>query len=123
MLNNNRLCPGCMKDNGGESVCSICGYDSSNNNPPDKLPTRFIIRDRYYVGKVLFSNSESTVYLGFDSVENKAVNIREFFPYGLAERNPDKTVFVSRQAQYAFNEGLMRFLDINHKSSVGLFRV
>ncbi len=115
MLNINRLCPGCMKDNGGESVCSICGYDSSNNNPPDKLPARFIIRDRYYVGKVLFSNSESTVYLGFDTVENKAVNIREFFPYGLAERNPDKTVFVSRQAQYAFNEGLMSFLDINRR--------
>lgn len=115
MLNFNRLCPGCMKDNGGESVCSICGYDSSNNNPPDKLPARFIIRDRYYVGKILFSNAECTVYLGFDSVENKTVNIKEFFPYGLAERNPDKTVFVSRQAQYAFNDGLMKFLDINRK--------
>ena len=115
MLNINRLCPGCMKDNSGESVCSICGYNASSNNPPDKLPVRFIIRDRYYVGKVLFANSESTVYLGYDTVENKPVSIKEFFPFGLCERNPDKTVFASKAAQYAFNEGLMDFVETNRK--------
>ena len=115
MQNFERLCPGCMKDNAGQSVCGICGYDSAKNNPPDKLPTRFIIRDRYFVGKMLYSNTESTVYLGFDSIQNKTVNIKEYFPTGLARRNPDKTVFVSREAQYAYNEGLIEFMDINKK--------
>ncbi|MBO4734577.1 MAG: PASTA domain-containing protein, partial [Clostridia bacterium] len=115
MLNFDRLCPGCMKDNAGNSVCSICGYDSAKGNAPDKLPVRFIIRDRYFVGRTLYSNSESTIYLGFDSIENKAVNIKEYFPAGLAQRNPDKTVFVPREAQLAFNEGLLDFISVNKK--------
>lgn len=115
MANFDRLCPGCMKDNAGQGICSICGYDASKGNAPDKLPVKFIIRDRYFVGKTIFSNSESTIYLGFDGIENKAVSIKEYFPAGIAGRNPDKTVFVPREAQLAFNEGLLEFIDINKK--------
>ncbi|MBR4909977.1 MAG: PASTA domain-containing protein [Clostridia bacterium] len=115
MVNTDRLCPGCMKDNGGETVCSLCGWDSSKSNAPDKLPIRFIIRDRYVIGKTLFSDTESTVYLGFDTAENRAVSIKEFFPAGLAQRNPDNTVFVPREAQFAYNEALIEFIETNKK--------
>lgn len=115
MINFNRLCPGCMKDNEGKEVCGLCGFDSSKGNPPDKLPLRFVIRNRYFVGKVLFSDNETTVYLGFDSIENKPVNIKEYYPAGIAQRNPDKTVFVPREAQFAFNEGLMDYIAVNKK--------
>ena len=115
MLNTDRLCPGCMKDNSGESICSVCGYDSKKGNPPDKLPARFIIRDRYFVGKVLYSDLSSTVYLGFDMIENKTVNIKEYFPSLIAQRNPDKTVFVVKDNQFVFNEGIMEFIEINKK--------
>lgn len=115
MLNTDRLCPGCMKDNSSESVCSACGYDSQKGNPPDKLPARFIIRDRYFVGKVLYSDLSSAVYLGFDIIENKTVNIKEYFPSLIAQRNPDKTVFVVRDNQFVFSEGLMEFIEINKK--------
>ena len=33
MINTERLCPGCMNDNGGEKICPICGYDSASRNP------------------------------------------------------------------------------------------
>ena len=115
MVNFERLCPGCMKDNAGGKVCGICGYDSDKGNAPDKLPVKFVIRDRYFVGKTVFSNSESTIYLGFDSIENKPVNIKEYFPAGIALRNPDKTVSSSRETQFAFNEGLLRFTAVNKK--------
>ena len=115
MLRTDRLCPGCMKDNSGEQICSICGYDLSKNNPSDKLPVKFIIRDRYFVGKMLYSDSECTIYLGFDCIENKAVNIKEYFPSSLAQRNPDKTVSVKHDAQFAFNEGLLEFIQNNKK--------
>ena len=115
MVNTDRLCPGCMKDNSGEQICSVCGYDAAKGNAPDKLPVKFIIRDRYFVGKTLYSDSESTIYLGFDCIENKAVNIKEYFPSGLAQRNPDKTVSVQREAQFAFNRGLLDFIQNNKK--------
>lgn len=114
-MNIDRICPNCMKDNGGKTVCDFCGWDSTKNNGPDKLPVRFVIRDRYFVGKTLYSDCESIVYLGFDTIENKAVNIKEYFPAGIAIRNPDKTVYVPKEFQFAFNDGLIRFLDINRK--------
>ena len=115
MANYNRLCPGCMKDNEGKQICSFCGFDSSKDNPPDKLPLRFLIRDRYFVGKVLFSDDESTVYLGYDCIENRPVNIKEYYPATISRRNPDRTVFIPREAQYLFNKGLMEFISVNKK--------
>ncbi|MBO4693024.1 MAG: PASTA domain-containing protein [Clostridia bacterium] len=110
-----RLCPGCMKDNGGQSVCGVCGYDSTKGNAPDKLPLRFIIRDRYFVGRVIYSDVFMTVYLGFDTIENKSVSIKEYFPKSIAERNPDKTVYVSQQYQFDYNNGLIQFIEVNRK--------
>lgn len=115
MINTDRLCPGCMKDNSGEQICSVCGYDAAKGNAPDKLPVKFIIRDRYFVGKTLYSDAEITIYLGFDCIENKPVNIKEYFPAEFAQRNPDKTVSVRREAQFAFNQGLLDFIQNNKK--------
>lgn len=119
MLDFDRICPGCMKDNAGQSICSLCGYDSSKGNPADRLPIKFIIRDRYFVGKTLFTDSQCTVYLGFDTIGNRTVNIKEYFPQNIAKRGPDKSVFVSREAQFAYNEGLLEFIKLN-KQLTGL---
>lgn len=115
MANTDRLCPGCMKDNGGQRVCSVCGYDSSRNNPSDKLPVRFMIRDRYFIGRVIYSDAQSTIYLGFDTIENKAVSVKEYFPVGIAGRNPDKTVYAAPESQFPYNEGLINFVELNKK--------
>ncbi len=115
MLNTDRLCMGCMNDNGGEAVCSICGWDANTANDNDKLPVRFALSDRYTVGRVLKSNPESTVYIGWDNTTATAVNIREYFPSSAAVRNPDKTVSMVSGMEYVFNEGLMSFMEINKK--------
>ena len=49
--------------------------------------------------------------------DDTAVSIREYFPAGFAERNPDKTVAIVGGGEYIFNEGLMEFMDINRKIS------
>lgn len=115
MLNTERLCPGCMNDNGGEKVCPICGYDSSRRNPEDCLPARFTLADRYFVGKSKFQNGEGITYIGWDIQQNSVVNIREYFPAGFAQRNPDKTVSIINGGKYTFNEGLMEFMEINRQ--------
>ncbi len=115
MINTDRLCMGCMNDNGGEAVCSICGWDSSSKNDADKLPLRFVLSDRYTVGRVIKSNPESTVYMGYDNTENIPVNIREYFPKDACVRNPDKTVSMVEGKEFIYNEGLMSFMEINKK--------
>lgn len=112
MLNTERLCLGCMNDNGGEKICPICGYDSATKNPEDCLPAKFFIRNRYLVGKVTDINGEGITYIGWDNSSNTIINIKEYFPTDFAHRNPDKTVSMIKGNEYTFNEGLLEFKDI-----------
>lgn len=115
MLNTDKLCPGCMNDNGGEKICSFCGYDAASKNDADKLSTRFWLAERYMVGKVLSVSSEGVTYLGWDNIENVPVNIKEYFPSGVAHRNEDLSVTMDVNHKFAFNEGLMAFMELNKK--------
>ncbi len=113
MINTENLCMGCMNDNGGEKICSICGYDSSLQNHIEALPTKFVINNRYIVGKALSVNGEGITYIGWDNATDSIVKIKEYFPLGVAVRNPDTSVTIAEGKKYVFNEGLLEFLDIN----------
>lgn len=113
MLNTERLCLGCMNDNGGETVCPICGFDSNTQNGEDCLPCKFVINNRYLVGKVQNITGDSITYIGWDNSTDSIVNIKEYFPKNVAIRNPDKTVSMHTDHKFTFNEGLMEFLEIN----------
>lgn len=113
MLNTDRLCPGCMNDNGGEPICPVCGYDSAQPNPDSCLPAKFLLGDRYLTGRVLEINSEGITYLGRDNTTGDTVHIREYFPRGAARRFPDATVSIAQDSKFLFNDGLMDFLELN----------
>lgn len=115
MLNTERLCMGCMNDNGGEKVCSICGYDSKVPNTEEYLPTHYWLKDRYLVGRVADSNGEGVTYIGWDNKDDQIVSIREYFPVGACVRNSDKSVKISEGSEFTFNEGIMDFLELNRK--------
>lgn len=111
MLNTDRLCLGCMNDNGGEPICGICGYDAKTKNNKDQLPTKSWLNDRYLIGRALSSNTEGVTYIAWDNGEDSIVTVREYFPAGVAVRNPDRTVSAASEEQkFPFNEGLMKFL-------------
>ena len=48
-------------------------------------------------------------------MSDTAVKIKEYFPAGIAVRNPDTSVSIVPDKKYAFNEGLLEFLEINQK--------
>ncbi len=112
-MNTENLCMGCMNDNDGEQICSICGYDASVQNHSQALPVRFAIENRYIVGRALSVNGEGITYIGWDLRTDNAVKIKEYFPLGIAIRNPDTTVSMTQDKKYVFNEGLLEFLEIN----------
>lgn len=115
MLNTDKLCPGCMNDNGGEQTCSFCGYNDAQKNDADKLSVRFWLAERYMVGKVLAVSSEGVVYLAWDNIENTPVTVKEYFPAGIAHRNEDLSVSMDVNYKFAYNEGLMAFMELNKK--------
>ncbi len=114
MINTDGLCLGCMSDNGGENVCPICGFDNTSQNPSYALPVKTLLENRYFIGKTLSDDGEGITYIGWDNSKNCKITIKEYFPKGFANRNPDKTVSMSQNGKYTFNEGLLEFLDINH---------
>lgn len=114
-MNIDRLCPGCMNDNGGEKICSICGYDMSSQNDSFCLPVKFLLSERYVIGKAVSVNTEGITYIAWDNASESAVHIKEYYPKGISNRNPDKTVSVISGSEFYFNEGLMDFIEINKK--------
>ena len=119
MLTFEKLCMGCMNDNGGEDTCPICGYVAGTKNPEGTLPIKTRIHGRYFVGKVLEINGEGITYIGWDNDENSIINIREFFPVPLAKRNDDLSVAMNEGDEYAYNTALLDFIELG-KSLQGI---
>lgn len=113
MINTEGLCLGCMSDNGGEKVCSICGFDNSTKNPAECLPTKSVLENRYLVGAALETDGEGITYIGWDNAKMCKIKIKEYYPKGFARRNPDKTVAIAEDGKYTFNEGLLEFIEIS----------
>lgn len=115
----NKLCMGCMSSLNGDSVCSVCGFDSSKYDEPNALPLRTMLAGRYLVGKVIGATGESFVYLSFDTVTEAVVKITEYFPAELCTRNSDISVAINGDSAYVYNEGIMKFIEL-HKTLAGL---
>ena len=130
MVNTDRLCMGCMNDNGGEQICPICGYDNSGNNPAQYLSVgTWLNANRYNVGKVVEETGDGVTYIGWDNDNNAVVNIKEYFPAGIAVRSKDRlTVTPDEERGLAFNKGREEFVKLfsalsNVNESVSILRV
>ncbi len=114
MLNPNNLCPGCMSEKVSEGKCPICGYNPSELVNPMYLAPGSVLDGRYVVGKVIDSNGEGITYLGYDTVTLSNVNIREFFPSNLCERDAfDGTVSMIAGNEFNYNDTLVKFLELS----------
>lgn len=84
----NHLCMGCMSEKNDTGVCNKCGYEENSfDNDVDFLHVETLLNNRYIVGKALSSNGESVIYIGYDTLEDFKVIIREFMPSRIAARN------------------------------------
>ena len=115
MLTFDKLCMGCMNDNGGETVCPICGHIAGTPNPTGALPIKTRIQGKYLVGKMLEANGEGITYIGWDNEANNIINIREFFPVPLAKRNENLSIGITQGNEFAFNTALVDFLKLAKK--------
>lgn len=114
MINPDILCMGCMNPMGDEKVCPICGYDMTSRNNPQALPVKMVVNNRYVIGKVLSVTGEGITYIAWDKGTETVVKIKEYYPRGIVERNPDTSVFIPIDKRYVYNQNLLEFLEINN---------
>ena len=114
MPQNINRCMQCMKTLGGnESVCSQCGFSASAVQPEPYLPLGTILKGRYVSGKLIKRTIDSAVYIGFDSLSSKVIEIREFLPLPIAERGGDRLILAAKAGfEKLYGEYLQSFTQL-----------
>lgn len=109
----NTMCMGCMRPlNEGETKCAHCGYPASGVNPPEYLRIRTLLSGRYLVGRVLEIGGDSAVYIGYDTQEESAITLREFFPATLCTRQQDGALLPADGKEAIFAAYRAKFLTV-----------
>ncbi len=113
-MKSEHVCMGCMKDKGPAERCSYC--DWLEGTAPEStlhLPSRSVLQDKYIIGRVLGQGGFGITYLAWDSLLDRKLAVKEFFPRELATRDSaNNTVKVhSNSYDEQFSYGLDKFLD------------
>ncbi len=110
-----RRCMGCMEEYDEKyDVCPSCGYinDTSIDEAIQMYPGN-MIGNRFIVGKVIGSGGFGVTYIGWDTVLNSKIAIREYLPSEFSTRIPGQmsvTVFDGEKGEQ-FKSGLDKFVD------------
>ena len=114
MSENNMLCMGCMQPLEGQNTCSLCGHNNELANPTAYLQPKTVLDSRYIVGKLLSSNGESGLYIGFDNVTNSRVFIKEYMPDSICTRSKAGSEIVVNQGSIVqYKNYMSEFIELN----------
>lgn len=105
-----------MREIGNAKQCPYCGFHVDSQQSADYLPIRTVLGNRYLVGKLLEFNGDGATYMGLDLTTRSTINIREYFPLGLAVREKE-TLKVSSAAgkERIFDEYMQSFTELWRK--------
>ena len=114
-----KRCAYCLSLIGGdERVCPVCGKAAEAEAPFHQLPVGTLLRERYYLGAALGQGGFGITYAGYDTLLERKVAVKEYFPNGFVSRDrTDSSVRVSGRSEEDrtfFEKGKKRFLDEAH---------
>lgn len=115
-MNTQHLCMSCMREIGDVKQCPYCGFYVDSPQMLPYLPLKTVISERYIVGKVLDSSGDGTTYMGWDIVQKSPVQIREFLPEAIVQRDQETLALkVMPGSEAIFRETLSDFLALWRK--------
>lgn len=115
MKNFNR-CYGCMEPQVDDGICPKCQFDKTKYEVnPRCFRLGTLLHERYIIGRVIGEGGFGITYVGWDSVLDIPVAIKEYFPTSMGTR--DTTTSTSLQIniltgknQDAYQNGLEKYL-------------
>ena len=113
-------------------ICPFCGYSEEDDSEGSSfLRPGHEIADRYIVGRVLGMGGFGITYKAWDKKFNTVLAIKEYYPCGLANRQPGgaKVILAAKKREKEFIYGKTRFLEEarnmakfnTHKNIVNVF--
>ena len=106
----NNYCFKCMRPLREGEICPDCGAAEPVNLPAFILTPGTVLQNRYLVGEPLGQDSHTITYIGFDSVLQIRVAVKEFFPGSYVNRNVRRSQSVTGTDKSRFEAGRQRFL-------------
>ncbi|MDR1563846.1 MAG: protein kinase, partial [Oscillospiraceae bacterium] len=101
-----------MKDKKDATECPFCGYRVGTPAEAPQLEPGTILLDRYLIGKALNQNGEGVSYISYDITQRKTIEIREFLPSSLCERELGQAnVTVKAELKEVYRDYLADFLE------------
>lgn len=108
-------CMGCMKVfDDTFDICPHCGYTRSSEGKKDfQLAPGTVLNNKYLVGEVQGNGENGITYLGWDTILDKKVAIKEYYPKDLATRlKGENTVsYYDGDRKIKYEKGLESFLN------------
>ncbi len=97
-----------------DDFCAYCGYKHGEENPARCLRAGTILNEKYLIGKVLGEGGFGITYIAYDTILEKRIAIKEYFPSELVTRDTTtglKTVLsvLSSSCEEPYQKGLKRF--------------
>lgn len=109
------LCPNCFEAGYENGSCSRCGYKAaySEKYSQRSLTAGTMLKQRYYIGRVLGEGGFGITYKVFDTKKNKVCAVKEYAPNGLCFRAADgcRLELTSQESEMPYMSGLRRFLE------------
>ncbi len=89
-------------------VCPWCGFVDSEKRRNSMLPAKWLLNERYVIGEYINVDKNSIEYKAWDIVEQRIVEVQEYYPREFVTRKPDgKTVsVVSSENSEAFRKNV-----------------
>lgn len=91
-MNEQKYCLFCCMEIGRPSGCDLCGLKAQGKGVttvPEALPPGTVLDYKYLVGRVLGRSEWAFTYLVRDLHLQQVVVLKEYFPRGLVQRDPD----------------------------------
>lgn len=110
-LNNKKLCENCFSETTVDP-CPHCGFTkSAYRHDPITLAVGSILNQRYMIGGAIGKGGFGITYLAYDLKLDARLAVKEYYPMGLAIRNPgSKLVTVSNaESEDSFRTGAEKF--------------
>ncbi|MCM1168008.1 MAG: hypothetical protein NC401_18655, partial [Ruminococcus sp.] len=107
-----KLCKNCFSFIARPGACPVCGFVRGEGSDPLALPRGTALGRRYVLGGTIGRGGFGITYLAYDTVGEKTVAVKEYFPAALARRGRGAHVVSgSEKSAEQFNIGAEKFFD------------
>lgn len=106
-------CYNCMKEIEEGTLCTPCMIESDYESKAHHLKPGTMLNKKYFIGNVIGEGGFGITYIGFDTMLDVRVAVKEYFPNGCVNRNnsvtSEITITTEKQKDF-FDKGKERFL-------------